>query len=383
MRATVLIIDDEPNILSALRRTLQNEGFEIIVAASGPEALRILEKTEVAVIVCDYHMPGMKGPEVLAESIKYRPNAVRIALTQYADLKIAEASINKGRISYFMLKPWDNAHMRSVVREAVRNYELEQEVRSLHEVTRRQRDELQQWSRLLERKVLERTEALDAAYEETLLALVLALDSREQASAGHSRRVAIYCLYLALEAGLAPDELEDLYRGALLHDIGKIGVPDAILLKPGKLDPSERKIVEQHVEIGARLLERISYLERSMVIPRYHHEKYNGKGYRQGMAGNEIPVEARIFAVVDVYDALRSDRPYKKSMTHEHACEIIARERGAHFDPWLASVFLETPRAVWEMLATKAENLGRLDRALAVCQRLRIKLPSEEESAAA
>ena len=134
---------------------------------------------------------------------------------------------------------------------------MEREIRRLHELTKQQRDELETWNRSLERIVRERTEALQNAYEETLDVLVLALDSREHAAAGHSRRVAIYCLYLALEVGVSTDKLEALHGGALLHDIGKIGVPDAVLLKPGKLDAQERKNIEQHVVIGSRVFGRI------------------------------------------------------------------------------------------------------------------------------
>lgn len=370
MAIRILLIDDEVSVLNSLRRVLRGEDHEILVANGGPEALDILADREVAVIICDQQMPGMSGAEVLAESVKLRPDAVRITLTGHTDLKAAQASVNQGRISQFLLKPWDDDHLRAVVREAVHRYQMEQEIRHLHEVTRHQRDELEEWNRRLGEKVRERTEALSTAYEETLDALVLTLDVREHATAGHSRRVAIYCLYLALEVGIPRENLEDLYRGALLHDIGKIGIPDAALLKPGPLDTEERQIIEQHVVIGSRILERVGYLEPAIAIPRYHHERYDGTGYSEHLADAAIPIEARIFAIVDVYDALTSERAYKKAMPHSEAIGIITADIGKHFDPNVASTFLDMSPRKLEVLASAAEQCDRFPDILTVCEKV-------------
>ncbi len=170
------------------------------------------------------------------------------------------------------------------------------------------RESLETWNQRLEEQVRERTAELHAAYEDTLNALVVALDRREHATAGHSRRVAAYCLYLALELGIPDDELENVYHGALLHGIGKIGVPDAVLLKPGKLTAHERRLIEQHIPIGCELLEEIGYLTLALSIPRYHHERHDGLGYAEGLAGDSIPMEAKAFAIIDTYDALRCAR---------------------------------------------------------------------------
>lgn len=372
MPSAILLVDDESPVLSALTRVLRVDGYNILVASSGSEALEVLARADVAVIVCDHFMPAMTGAECLAQSVTLRPDAVRITLTASAELETARASINDGRISHFLLKPWDDDQLRAVVREGVRRFEMQREIRCLHELTKQQRDELKVWSRSLELKVRERTAALHNAYEETLDALVLALDSREHATAGHSRRVAIYCLYLALEVGVPEDKLEDLHRGALLHDIGKIGVPDAVLLKAGKLESEERRIIEQHVVIGGRLLERIGYLEEAMPIPRYHHERFDGCGYSEGLAGEAIPIEARIFAVVDVYDALRSERPYKNAMSHEHACVIIADESGKHFDPQILAAFMNVPALQWHALSQVAADSAHFSDALLECARVRI-----------
>ena len=372
MPSTILLVDDESSVLKALVRALHIDGYAILEASSGSEGLKLLADNDVAVIVCDHFMPGMTGAEFLAKSVNLRPDAERITLTGNADLETAKASINDGRVRHFLIKPWDDSQLRAVVREGVNHFEMQREIRRLHDLTKQQRDELQAWNRSLELKVSERTEALQSAYEETLDALVLTLDSREHATAGHSRRVALYCLHLTLEVGFPNDRLEALHRGALLHDIGKIGVPDAVLLKPGKLDLEERKIIEQHVVLGSRLLERIGYLKDAMPIPRYHHERFDGLGYAEGLAGEAIPIEARIFAVVDVYDALRSERPYKAAMTHEHACEIIAAESGQHFDPRVASAFLDVPPQQWHALSWVADDIAHFSDALLECARIRM-----------
>ncbi len=309
------------------------------------------------------------------ESIKLRPNAVRIALTGSSNLKIAQAAINEGKISRFFLKPWDDDHLRTIIQQAVRNYEMEQEVRRLHELTRQQKKELEKWNGVLEIKVRERTDALYVAYEDTLNALIAALDSREHTTAGHSRRVAIYCLFLALKVGVKHDQLENIYRGALLHDIGKIGVPDAVLLKPGSLEPEERRIIEQHVVIGVQILEKIGYLKAATTIPRWHHERYDGTGYCERLTAEEIPLPARIFAIVDVYDALRSNRPCKGALPHEQALKSIAKDVGKHFDPAITVLFHEIPQAIWQALADAAVSHKHFSEVLISCGRIKSAVP--------
>lgn len=374
MASQILLVDDELPVLNALKRVLRGEGYEILVAQTAQEALTVLSQAEVAVIVCDYGLGSMTGAEVLAEAVETCPNTVRIMLTASNELKTAQDAINQGRISQFLLKPWEDDHLRIVVREAVRHFQMEQEIRLLNDETKRQRDELETWNQRLEEQVRERTAELHAAYEDTLNALVVALDRREHATAGHSRRVAAYCLYLALELGIPDNELENVYRGALLHDIGKIGVPDAVLLKPGKLTAHERRLIEQHIPIGCELLEEIGYLTPALSIPRYHDERHDGLGYAEGLAGDSIPMEAKAFAIIDTYDALRCERPYKAEMAHDRACHIVADPSGGQFDPAIVPVFLDIPEAVWQQLAARTETAKRFDDVLAVCKSVRSQM---------
>ena len=371
MAVKVLLVDDEVSVLNALRCVLRGEDYELLTARNGQEALDIIADIDVGVIICDHRMVGMNGIEVLEGAVKRRPDAVRIMLTGHIDLRGAQAAINQGQVGHFLLKPWDDEHLRVVVREAASHYEMRREIQHLCELARRQRDELEEWSRQLEERVSDRTAALQADYAETLDALVLALDTREYGTPGHSRRVAVHCLYLALEVGIPQDELEDLYRGALLHDIGKIGVPDAVLLKPGPLDPREREIIEQHVSIGVQILERTSCLKTALSIPRYHHERYDGDGYSERLRGEAIPIQARIFAVIDMYDALRNARPWKEAMSHEEAIQIIGVAAGNHFDPGVTSSFVAIPGSICDSLAAASQEISRYDNALPFCEKLR------------
>ncbi len=373
MSAKILLIDHEAAVLEALDRTLRCDQYEILTARSSTEAFSILRQHEIALIICDQQMPKVSGSQILAESMNIRPHAMRITLTAQTDLQSVQRAINEGKISKFLLKPWNDDALCAAVADAVRHYELEQELRRLNSVTLQQNQNLSVWNRHLEEKVSERTVALDAAYQQTLDALVLALDTREQATAGHSRRVAIYCLFLALEAGYPEEELEHLYRGALLHDIGKIGIPDSVLLKRGKLVAAERRIIEQHVQYGARILRGITYLQPAIAIPEYHHERYDGQGYGCGLAGAQIPLPARLFAIVDVYDALRSERPYKKALSHGKTVAHISANGGKQFDPTLAKVFAAVPQRHWDTLAESALGVEHFTNVLVACQKIRAK----------
>ncbi len=205
------------------------------------------------------------------------------------------------------------------------------------------------------------------AYEDTLESLVLALDAREHATGAHSKRVALYCLYLVTRSDIPRERWEAIYRGALLHDIGKIGIPDHILLKPGKLTEEEFETIKSHTLIARSFLENVDFLRDSIGIPLRHHEKWDGAGYPDGMKGEDIPIEARFFAVIDVYDALRAKRSYKEPFTHEKALSIIGEGVGTHFDPDVAALFLRQPQVVWEQLWEKGKEIKPFDAIVEIC----------------
>lgn len=220
-----------------------------------------------------------------------------------------------------------------------------------------QRDKLAKSNEELEARVHERTKELREAYEATIEGWSRALEFRDQETEGHCRRVTWMAVRLAQEMGIAGEELLHLRRGALLHDIGKMGIPDSILLKPGKLSPEERKVMEQHTIYAYQMLEPIVFLRSALDIPLYHHEKFDGTGYPYGLKKKQIPLSARIFAVVDVWDALRSDRPYRESWTEERVRDYIVEQAGTHFDPEVVEAFLKIPDS--EKLALRSMSLNK------------------------
>ncbi len=200
-------------------------------------------------------------------------------------------------------------------------------------------NELRKLNTELENRVRARTWELADAYDTTLEGWARALEIRDKETEGHSRRVTDMTLKIAIAMGIADDELEQIRRGAILHDIGKMGISDEILHKPGKLTEEERETIKKHPEIAYKLLAPIPFLNKALEIPYSHHEKWDGSGYPQGLAGNEIPLSARIFAVADVWDALSSDRPYNKAWERKKAIAYFAEETGRHFDPRVVNVF--------------------------------------------
>src|SRR5207249_9956311 len=203
-------------------------------------------------------------------------------------------------------------------------------------------------------------EKLQFSYEDTLKALAAALDTRDTETLGHSSRVSEYTIAIAQRMGVQEPVLTDIRRGALLHDVGKIGIPDAVLRKPGKLSPEEWVEMKRHPEIGHRILSGISFLERSLPIVISHQERFDGSGYPQGLRGEEIPLGARIFAVVDTLDAMTSDRPYRRALSYETARQEIIRNSGIQFDPSVVEVFLSIPPDDWK--AVHGRNPDRRDR---------------------
>jgi putative nucleotidyltransferase with HDIG domain len=226
---------------------------------------------------------------------------------------------------------------------------------------KRMEAELEEYRRRIESTVEQRTKQPKVAmqrigftYDETLEVLAGALDVRDNATAGHSRRVTLYSLEMARRLNFSGDQLEHLERGAYLHDIGKMGIPDSILLKPGNLTPEETAVMQTHVRIGYELASRVAFLAPAAQIVLAHHERYDGTGYPQGLRGEEIPLGARIFAVADTFDAILSDRPYRRGRLYSVARTEIACESGKQFDPLVVAEFLKVPDQVWGAILSKA-----------------------------
>ena len=251
----------------------------------------------------------------------------------------------------YLVKPFSLENVLSGVNRALKRKGLERELEGY-----RQRLEYMVDQRT--RQLQAATKRIELTYDDTLEALAAALDLRDNETAGHSRRVTGYCQEIARVLGCSEAELRAITRGAYLHDIGKIGIPDAILLRPGKLTEAERTIMETHVRIGYDLICRISFLADAADIILTHQERFDGTGYPQGLVAEEIPLAARIFAVADTLDAMTSDRPYRRALPYAAARAEIIRESGRQFDPRAVEAFLSIPESRFE--AVRAQSLHRV-----------------------
>ena len=349
---TILIVDDEPNIREYVKELLEEQGgYEIITASNGKEALELFLKNrdKIAIIMSDIKMPVMDGLEFLKEVKLIEPDAVVIMISALNDIKSAINAMDRGAYTY-ITKPFKMSELLIVVKRAIEKRKLliENKRYQLH----------------LEELVKARTKELEKAYKEldevfnsTLLTLVNALDARDTETEGHSERVTYYTLELAKNMGIKDEKfLKTLKIAALLHDIGKIGIPDGILRKPGKLTEEEWQIMKQHPMLGYKILKNIKQLKDVAEIVLHHHERYDGTGYPAGLKGEEIPLGSRIFSVADTIDAMTSDRPYRKALSFEETAEELKKWSGKQFDPKVVEAFFKKPLNEWKELREKLKE---------------------------
>ncbi|GBD39110.1 Cyclic di-GMP phosphodiesterase response regulator RpfG [bacterium HR37] len=339
----VLVVDDEEHIRTLLKDALEELGYECDTAENG---LRGLEKVEekkgnYEAILLDIHMPELNGIETLKRLKLSYPDISVVVLSASRDVENVRNALKEGAYDY-VFKPFDLNELKNTIKRASERTKLIRENRD--------------YQKNLEIKVAEQTETLINLYADTLEALVLALDLREHETGFHSYRVTEYSLTLARKLGLPDKDLSILAKGALLHDIGKIGIPDSILLKPGKLTDEEWKIMKRHPTMGYELLKKIDFLEEAAEIVLSHHEHYNGEGYPRGLKGEKIPLGARIFSIVDALDAMTSNRPYRQALSFKEAIERIAKGSGSQFDPSIVRVFLSIPKEEWIEIRNRIEK---------------------------
>ena len=336
----VLIVDDELAVRKMLATMLGQAGITCVSAGGAAEALRVLQAGSIDALVADLQMPGGSGMDLLAEVQKGYPHVVFLMATGVDDARVGVAAMRQGADDY-LIKPLDAEMVMVSLDRAFHKKYLEQELenyrRHLEEMVEKRTVELQ--------NALER---LECSYSSTLDALGSAIDLRDSETAGHSRRVCLYSVKILKALNGTPKQLEDVTRGAWLHDIGKLAIPDAILLKPGPLTIEERLLMQRHVDIGYRLVRRIPFLAEAAEIIHMHHERCDGSGYPRGLTGREITLGAKIFGVADTLDAMTSDRPYRKALSFEDARREIESKRGTQFDADVVDAFLGSSTAEWK-----------------------------------
>ncbi|HUW39008.1 MAG TPA: HD domain-containing phosphohydrolase [Rhodocyclaceae bacterium] len=352
--ATLLCVDDEQNILSALRRLFRQDGYRILTAGSGEEGIGLMEREPVDLVISDMRMPGMDGAHFLERVSSRWPDTLRILLTGHADVASTIAAINKGRIFRYIAKPWDDQDVRLIVRHALERQQLERDKRRLEALTQRQNEELRVLNVSLEARVEARTAELSLAHDalavanEKLKAGFLTsikvfsnlIELSEGTRSGHSRRVADLSRRTAVKIGLDRVAAQDVMLAGLLHDIGKIGLPDALLAKPASLmNAEEQAQFKRHPQKGESALMALDSLRSAARLLRSHHERYDGRGYPDGLGGADVPLGARILAVANDYDGLQIGSLSAKRLSSAEALAFLQMERGKRYDPQVVDAF--------------------------------------------
>ncbi len=307
---TVLLVDDEEGVLNSIERLFAKTGMNIIKATNGEDALEFVRKENISVVVSDNLMPGMKGLELLSKVRVISPDVVRILMTAHSDFSTAVDAINNCEVFRFITKPWDNRELINIIEEGINRYKL--------------------------------IMSLKKADESTLLSLAQTIELKDKYTRGHCDRVAAYALRIAERLNLSEDTKKDIRYGCWLHDCGKIGVPEHILNKKGRLNEEEFEVIKKHPVWGADVAKQAQLSQTIINIILNHHEKYDGAGYPAGLKGTDIPIEARIVAVADCFDAITSERPYGETQSFAKGMEIILSLKNSAFDSEIVDIFISS-----------------------------------------
>jgi putative nucleotidyltransferase with HDIG domain len=336
----ILIVDDEASLAATIGATLERAGFSHAVARSSDDALqRFAGGPRFDLVLLDVVLKDRDGLMLLETLKESSPEIPVVMISGLHDIRVAISAMRKGAYDY-LLKPIGPEQLLNTVRRALDHYKLDR------------RDNLHRQG--LERLVEARTDMLrraiadlERSYDITLEALGNALDLKDAETEGHSKRVTAYSIVLARAMNIEAADVKVIARGAFLHDIGKMAIPDAILTKPGILTAEEQAVMREHCIRGYAMLKKIPFLEQAAEIVLSHQEHYDGSGYSRGLKGDEIPIGARIFSVSDTLDAITSDRPYRKAKSFAEARREIERCSGTQFDPAIVAVFRELPDKLW------------------------------------
>jgi len=339
----ILVVDDEETIREIVCSMLNSAQFQTRQACSGVEAMALLESgEEFDLVLSDLMMAEMDGIALLERTKERFPSIPVVMVTAVHDIQVALQALRNGAYDY-LLKPFEREQLLATVRRALETRRLKRE----NDAYRTNLEALvaartQQWKTALTN--------LEKSYDVTLEALGDALDLKDAETEGHSKRVTAFTIAIARKMGLPKEEISVIARGAFLHDIGKMAIPDQILRKPGKLTPEEVAIMQEHCYLGYKIIIRIPFLSDAAEIVYSHQERFDGTGYPRRLKGEEIPLGSRIFSIADTLDAMTSDRPYRPAQTFEAARKEIERWAGRQFDPQIVRIFLDMPDNIWEDL---------------------------------
>jgi putative nucleotidyltransferase with HDIG domain len=334
----ILVVDDETWITDVLAEQLAIEGFDADVTNNSEDVMDMLAQKPYDLAILDIYMPPPDGLTLLQEIRQTYPFLAVLMLTAFSDADTASKAMREGATDY-IVKPYQNAQLVSRIERAFEHSQLLRERAEAQQILERRVDEQTHKLRSQSRQLSQMLERVLVTYRATLKALEAALDVRDQSAPGHCRRVAKLAVQLATRLGLKGNNLVILEHGALLHDIGKMGIPDMILMKPGPLTDEEWVTMRKHPEIGCDIVGHIDFLQDALPIIRHHHEHFDGSGYPDGLRGEEIPILARIFAVADSFDAQTSKRPYKEVHSPEVALRNIQEDSGTLYDPRIVDEF--------------------------------------------
>jgi response regulator RpfG family c-di-GMP phosphodiesterase len=344
-KVSILVVDDEPEIREVLCSLLGDQ-YQCTPVGSAEEALVCLREGSYQIVISDIMMGGMSGLEMVPHVLTESPETVVVMISGVQTIESAIKALRAGAFDYIM-KPFDLRQVEAAVERALEYYDL-------RAAKRRYENQLEL---MVKQRTAELDEALDSledAYRSTLKALAHALETRDAETHGHSERVVTFSLRLGRELSLNKEQMRSLEFGSLLHDIGKIGVPDAILRKPAKLTEEEWVKMREHPLHGQQILRGIEFLEGAARVVAQHHEKWDGSGYPLGLRGEEIDLNARIFAVADAFDAMTSDRVYRAGKPYEAAAEELEKFAGTQFDPTIVATFHRVPREDWDALRRRS-----------------------------
>lgn len=306
---TVLFVDDEPDIVATLYRYFR-KNYHCIRAHGGAQAIDIINKQSIDLLLCDQRMPEVTGDEVLAHAYKVQPNSIRMLLTGYADFESLVKSVNDGKMYRYIAKPWDPEELKITLQQALETLQLR-------------------------RDLVVAKQQIESSYHNAINMLCVASEGKDEDTASHIQRVCHYTKALALLCGYSETEAKHMGQMSILHDIGKLFVPDEILKKKGPLTDVEWVVMKKHPEFGAKILGDHNFYQQAKEISLGHHENYDGSGYPEGLQGEHIPMTAKIVKLADVFDALTTKRPYKEPWSVEDTMDFIESKRGVMFDPVL------------------------------------------------